>query len=92
MPSPSLWQQQPTVDSAVIPPISCPAQAAPPVRLRRIGRTDHGRSPTPTPYISGTDDTRAAGLGEAHVDVVLKVLKLATDVAYTDFLKRKLQG
>ena len=35
-------------------------------------------------------DTRAAGLGEAHADVVLKVLKLATNAAYTDFLKRNL--
>ena len=42
------------------------------------------------PYISGTSDTRAAGLGEAHADVVLKVLMLETDAAYTDFLDRKL--
>ena len=43
-----------------------------------------------TPNIGGTSDTRAASLGEAHADVVLKVLKLATDAAYTDFLDRKL--
>ena len=43
-----------------------------------------------TPYIGGTSDTRAAGHGEAHADVVLKVLKLATDAAYTNFLERKL--
>ena len=43
-----------------------------------------------TQYIGGTADSRASGLGEAHADVVLKVLKLATDAAYTDFLQRKL--
>ena len=43
-----------------------------------------------TPYIGGTADTRAAGLCEVHTDVVLKVLKLVTDAAYTDFLKPKL--
>ena len=43
-----------------------------------------------TPKFGGTSDTRAASLGEAHADVVLKVLKLATDAAYTDFLDRKL--
>ena len=37
-----------------------------------------------------TSDTSAAGLGEAHADVVLKVLKLATDAAYTDSFQRKL--
>ena len=39
-----------------------------------------------TPNIGG----RAASLGEAHTDVVLKVLKLETDAAYTDFLDREL--
>ena len=43
-----------------------------------------------TPYIGGTADTCAGGLGEAHADIVLQVLKLATDEAYIDFLKRKL--
>ena len=43
-----------------------------------------------TPYFRGTANTRVAGLGETHADVVLQVLKLATDSAYTDFLKRKL--
>ena len=31
-----------------------------------------------TPNIGGTSDTRATSLGEAHADVVLKVLKLET--------------
>ena len=31
--------------------------------------------------------TSTTGLGEEHIDVVLRVLKLATDAAYTDFLK-----
>ena len=43
-----------------------------------------------TPNIGGTSDARAASLGEAHADVVLKVLKLKTEAAYTDFLDRKL--
>ena len=43
-----------------------------------------------TLYIGGTSDTSATGLGEAHADVVLKVLKLVTDAAYTDFLERRL--
>ena len=38
-----------------------------------------------TQYFGGTADLRAAGLGEAHTDVVLRVLKLATDSNYTDF-------
>ena len=42
-----------------------------------------------TPYIGGTADTRAGGLGEAHADVVLMVMKLATDASYTNFLKCK---
>ena len=36
--------------------------------------------------------TRAGGLGEEHANIVLKVLKVVTDAAYTDFLKRKLVG
>ena len=43
-----------------------------------------------TPNIGGTSDIRAASLGEAHADVVLKFLKLETDAAYTDFLDREL--
>ena len=43
-----------------------------------------------TQYFGGTANPRAAGLGEAHADVVLQVLKLATDLNYTDFLERKL--
>ena len=42
------------------------------------------------PYIGGTANTRARGLGEVHTDIVLKVLKSATDAAYNDFLERKL--
>ena len=45
---------------------------------------------TPTQNIGRTSDTRAANLGEAHADVVLKVLKLETNADYTDFLDRKL--
>ena len=45
-----------------------------------------------TPYIGGTSNTSAAGLGEAHAEVVLKVLKFVTvtNAAYTDFLERKI--
>ena len=43
-----------------------------------------------TQYIGGTADASAAGLGEAHADVDIKVLKLETDAAYTNFLQRKL--
>ena len=43
-----------------------------------------------TPNIGGTSDARAASLGEAHADVVLKDMKLETDAAYTDFLDCKL--
>ena len=45
-----------------------------------------------TPYIGWTSNTSAAGLGEAHAEVVLKVLKFVTvtNAAYTDFLERKL--
>ena len=43
-----------------------------------------------TPNIGGTSDNRATSLGEAHADVVLKVLKLETHAAYTNFLDRKL--
>ena len=34
-----------------------------------------------TQYICGTAGTCAAGLGEAHTDIVLKILTLATCVA-----------
>ena len=40
--------------------------------------------------ISWTANTSARGLGKAHTDLDLKVLKLATDEAYIDFLQRKL--
>ena len=40
-----------------------------------------------TPYFRGTTDPRAAILCEEHADIVLPVLKLATESAYTDFLK-----
>ena len=45
-----------------------------------------------TQYIGGAANPRrrAAGLGEAHANVVHQVLKLATGSNYTDFLKRKL--
>ena len=43
-----------------------------------------------TPYFRGTTDPRAAILGEEQADIVLPVLKLATESAYTDFLKHKL--
>ena len=36
-----------------------------------------------TPYVAGWGDTRAAGLAEAHTDIVLKYLKLVT-VSYTE--------
>ena len=42
------------------------------------------------PYLGGTADSRAAGIGEAHADVVLQVLELATDSNYSYFLKRKI--
>ena len=42
-----------------------------------------------TLYFGDTSDPCAAGLGEAHADVVLQVLKLVTDSAFTDFLQRK---
>ena len=35
-----------------------------------------------TPYVGRTADTSAGGLGEAHAEILLKVLKLATDEAY----------
>ena len=35
-------------------------------------------------------EQRAAGLVEAHVDVVLKFLKLVSDAEYTAYLQRKL--
>ena len=40
------------------------------------------------PSIGRTADTRASGLGEAHADVVLKVLKLATEAAYNAFQRK----
>ena len=40
--------------------------------------------------MGGTADPRAAGLAEAHAEVVLKVLKMAPGSEYTGFLKRKL--
>ena len=43
-----------------------------------------------TPYFEGTADSRAAGLGEAHADVVLQVLKRVTKSAYIDSVQRKL--
>ena len=43
-----------------------------------------------TPYAAGSGDTRAAGLAEAHADVVVKYLKLVSDADYTAYLQRKL--
>ena len=43
-----------------------------------------------TPYAAGSSDTRAAGLAEAHADVVLKYPKLGFDADYTAYLQRKL--
>ena len=39
--------------------------------------------------MGGTADPRAAGLAGARADVVLKILKMASDSDYTLFLKRK---
>ena len=43
-----------------------------------------------TQYFGGTADLGCTGLHEAYADVVLQVLKLATDLNYTNFLKCKL--
>ena len=48
-----------------------------------------GRRPLPIQYLEGTADPCAAGIAEAHADVVFKDLKLASDSDYTGFRKRK---
>ena len=68
---------------------ACPALSAVPKISRNLVAYLAGLIVV-TQYIGWAADTRASGLGEAHADVVLKVLKLATDAAYTDFLQRKL--
>ena len=42
--------------------------------------------------MGGTADPHAAGFAEAHAKIVLNVLKLAPDLDYPRFLKRKLVG
>ena len=42
------------------------------------------------PYIGGAADTLAAGLAEAHAEVIVGVLKKADDVQYSVYIKRKL--
>ena len=41
-------------------------------------------------YIGGAADTRAAGLAEAHAEVIVGVLKKVDDAEYSWYIKRKL--
>ena len=68
---------------------ACPALSAVPKISRNLVAYLAGLIVV-TPYIGKTANSCASGLGEAHADVVLEVLKLATDAAHTDFLQRKL--